>query len=323
MHDLIRTLKDATVRCREHGQDPLELIDATTQQLADFADRCIDNTASCMRDLVVRSISQLNGHHTHEIEITGIPTGFPELDRLIGGLLPRSLTVVAGRPGVGKTGFALTVARNAAVGSIVPVAFFSLDHSADQLSLRLLCREADITMQDVREHTLTQEQWQHDILEAATKLRNAALFIDDHRPVSLEELHYKARRLKQDHGIGLLIVDPLDGLDADAEADDRCIRNALSQLKLVAADLRIPVLAILSKDSGTDHPDTAVIDAQADLVMVLTDEEPKATTACGAHPHPGSPVQPETQLVIRTNRNGPTGTVSPLDSSARSPVDER
>lgn len=250
--------------------------------------------------------------HQHKGEVVGVPSGFSDLDKMTGGLHASDLIIVAGRPAVGKTSFVLTMAHTAAVKHKVPVAVFSLEMSVEQLVQRLLCSEASVDAHRLRSGYIDEYEW-HRISHAFGVLSEAQIFIDDTANITTLELRAKARRMKAEHNIQMLIVDYLQlmqgrGLDNRVQEVSEISRG----LKALARELDIPVVALsqLSRavESRQDHRpvlsdlrESGSIEQDADIVMFIHREElyKRDTERKNI-----------ADIIVAKHRNGPTGEVA-------------
>jgi len=245
-------------------------------------------------------------------EIRGVPTGFTDLDRLLGGLQPSDLIIIAGRPGMGKTGFVLSVAKNAAQKHMKHVAIFSLEMSNEQLAQRLIAQETGIDSQRLRmarfnEHELS------DLTKSITTLENIVIFLDDTPAITPIELRTKCRRLNMEHHLDLVIIDYLQLMSSDRRNDNRVQEVSLisRNLKILARELDVPVLAAaqLSRaiEQRTDkHPmlsdlrESGSLEQDADIVLFIyrPDLVEQDTTK-----------QNIAEIIVAKHRNGPVGNI--------------
>jgi replicative DNA helicase len=246
--------------------------------------------------------------------ITGVASGFPHLDEKTAGFQPSDLIILAARPAMGKTALALNIASHAAIQNGKRVGVFSLEMAHQQLFLRLLCAEAKIDAHRLRTGRIGKEQWQ-DIIRVYGPLSEAPIYIDDTPGVSIMEMRAKARRLKREHGLDLLIVDYLQLMRGNGRYDSRQqeISEISRSLKALAKELNVPVLALsqLSRApeqrSGDHRPqlsdlrESGAIEQDADVVMFLFREE--------LYKRDDPDLEGKAELIIGKQRNGPTGTV--------------
>jgi len=259
------------------------------------------------------TMEKIESFHDKESGITGVPTGFSELDNLLSGMQNSELLILAARPSMGKTALALNVARHAASKGNV-VGLFSLEMASYQLVMRMLCSEARVDSHKVRIGKLPENQWQI-LSRVAGKLAEEPIYIDDTPGLNIMELRSKARRLKVEQNISLLIVDYLQLLRGVGRVESRQIEIALisQALKNLAKELDIPVLALsqlsraVESRGGERRPllsdlrESGAIEQDADVVLFIY-----RPAAYGA-------VEPEleniAEIIIAKQRNGPTGTV--------------
>lgn len=251
--------------------------------------------------------------------VTGVPTGFRDLDRLTAGLHPGDLAIVAARPSMGKTSWVLNAAQNAAIDHNVPVAIFSLEMSKEQLVQRFLCAEGRVDAARLRVGRLSAEEMQR-LVRAAGLLNVAPIWIDDSPGSTVLEMRAKARRLKADEDIGLLVIDYLQLMSGGSHRDDSRTQevSAISRgLKALARELEIPVIALSQLSRApeqrqdkrpmlSDLRESGSIEQDADLVMFLFREEyylrPEEVEERG--------VAGKAELILAKHRNGPTGHIS-------------
>lgn len=249
--------------------------------------------------------------------ITGVPTGFADIDKMTSGLQKGDLVIVAARPSMGKTSWVLNVAQTAAIEHKVPVAMFSLEMGKEQLVQRLLCAEGRVDSQRLRRGQLTPDEYQR-LAAAAGHLNTAPLWIDDSPGATVLEMRAKARRLKSETDVGLLIIDYMQLMAGHGRSDSRVqeVSEISRGLKALARELEVPVVALsqLSRapEQRTDHRpqlsdlrESGSIEQDADVVMFLYREEYYA----GPVDKDGNSLEGKAELSISKQRNGPTGSV--------------
>ena len=252
--------------------------------------------------------------------ITGVPTGFPDLDRMTTGLQKGDLCIMAARPSMGKTSMALNVAANAAIANGIPVAVFSLEMSAQQLVTRLLCAEGRIDAQKLRRGRLSQEEHQR-LAAAAGHLNTAPIWIDDQPGTNVLEIRAKARRLQSDmrsdgKDLGLVVIDYMQLMSGTAHAESRVqeVSQISRGLKALARELEVPVIALSQLSRGpeqrtdkrpmlSDLRESGSIEQDADLVMFLYRPEYYAPA------EKQEELEGKAELIIGKQRNGPTGVI--------------
>ncbi|MCH7479725.1 MAG: replicative DNA helicase, partial [SAR324 cluster bacterium] len=239
-----------------------------------------------LKDLLDRNFAQLEAAQNRPDGLVGLPTGFRELDRMTNGLQPSDLIIVAARPSMGKTSFAMNVARQAAKQSKKPVVVFTLEMSAAQLAMRLLCCEARVDSHKLQQgNNLDENDWDN-LAAAAANLSEAALFIDESPELSPLGLKAIARRIQSEHGLGLIVVDYLQLMRSTRrrESREQEIAEISRGLKAVAKELNVPVLACAQLNRAlenrpnkrpilADLRESGTIEQEADLVMFIYRDE--------------------------------------------------
>ena len=250
--------------------------------------------------------------------ITGVPTGFSDLDRMTTGFQPGDLAIVAARPSMGKTSWVLNVAQTAAIEHGTTVAIFSLEMSKEQLVQRFLCAEGRVDAQKLRQGNLSPEEYQR-LAQAAGHLNTAPLWIDDSPGATVLEMRAKARRLKSETDLGMVVIDYMQLMSGSARAESRNQEvSAISRgLKALARELEVPVVALsqLSRapEQRADHRpqlsdlrESGSIEQDADLVMFLYRPE----YYFGPVDQDGASLEGKAELIVSKQRNGPTGVVN-------------
>ncbi|MBI2501451.1 MAG: replicative DNA helicase [Deltaproteobacteria bacterium] len=287
-----------------------EYLDQAEKEIFEIAQRRIRQSFFPLKELIKDNFKLIEQLYERRELITGVPTGYHELDRLTAGLQPSDLIVVAGRPSMGKTAFALCVAANAALQKKIPCAIFSLEMSKEQLVQRLLCMEGRIDATKLRGGFLTESDWPR-LTRAAGVLSEAPLFIDDTPAITVLEIRAKARRLQKEHGLGLVVVDYLQLIRGIGRLDnrEREISEISRSLKALAKELHIPVMALsqLNRMVESRKPpipiladlrESGAIEQDADVIMFLYREEvyDRETINKGV-----------AEVIIGKQRNGPVG----------------
>jgi replicative DNA helicase len=262
----------------------------------------------------LQTIKTLEELHGRRGTVTGVPTGFDEFDQKTCGLQPSDLIIIGGRPSMGKTAFALNIARNAAVDHEIPVGIFSLEMSKEQLGMRMLCSEGGIDTHNVRRGFFADRDWAV-LTRAAGTISEAPIFVDDTPALSVLELRAKARRLKRDQNLGLVIVDYLQLMRGSrslgTEYREQEISEISRSLKALAKELNVPVMALSQlnrrveerhdkRPQLSDLRESGAIEQDADLIAFIYRDEVY---------HAESPDQGVAEIIIGKQRNGPTGTV--------------
>ena len=265
-------------------------------------------------DVLVETFENIEALYQSDGEVTGIPTGFDSLDRMTAGFQRNDLIIVAARPSVGKTAFALNIAQNVATKSDRKVAIFSLEMGADQLVQRMLCAEGNINAQVLRTGELDEEDWRK-VMVASGSLSNAGIYIDDTPGVRVNEIRAKCRRLQQEHGLDMVVIDYLQlimGSGKPGENRQQEVSEISRSLKGLARELEIPVIALsqLSRSVEqrqdkrpmlSDLRESGSIEQDADIVSFLYREDYYEDDVADK--------ENIIEIIIAKQRNGPTGTV--------------
>lgn len=314
---LLRSIIEACTRIAsqgyEEGAESESLLDEAERMLLSLGERRQSRSYRSIRELLVETLEKIEQLYQRKGSVTGLPTGFTELDRITSGLQPSDLILLAARPSMGKTSLGLNIAQNVAVKSGVPVGIFSLEMSGDQVVQRLLCSEALVDQQRLRTGFLQEDDWPR-LLKAATRLAEAPIFIDDTPAITLLELRSKARRLKLEHGIGLLVVDYLQLIQSGRRMENRVqeISEISRQLKSLARELDVPVLALsqlsraVEQRGGDRRPllsdlrESGSLEQDSDVVMFIYRDD---------YYNEDSEEKGVADIIIAKQRNGPVGTV--------------
>lgn len=266
-----------------------------------------------IKDVLVRTYDNIETIANRVGDVTGIPTGFAELDRMTAGFQRNDLIIVGARPSVGKTAFALNIAQNVATKAQENVAIFSLEMGAEQLVMRMLCAEGNINAQNLRTGSLTDEDW-GKLTMAMGSLSNSGIFIDDTPGVKIGELRSKCRRLKQEHGLGMILIDYLQLILGDGRSGENRqqeVSEISRSLKALARELEVPVIALSQLSRGveqrqdkrpmmSDIRESGSIEQDADIVAFLYRDD---------YYDKESENKDIIEIIIAKQRNGPVGTV--------------
>lgn len=313
---LLRSLISAATRIAgkgyEGGEEVEKLVGEAEQMLLELSSRKSTVIFSSISEILVEIFKIIEDRYRNKGKISGVQTGFTDLDRLCCGLQPGDLVIVAGRPAMGKTSLGLTIAHNAALRGNVPVAVFSLEMSRAQLVQRILCAEAMVDQQKVRSGNLEQADWGR-LTEAAAKLARAPLYINDSAGLTVHQLRANARRLKKEKGLELVVIDYLQLLSGSARPESRQqeISEISRSLKGLAKDLEVPVIALAQLSRAveqrqdkrpimSDLRESGSLEQDADVVMFIYREE---------YYKPDTEKRGIAEIVVAKQRNGPTGTV--------------
>ncbi len=314
---MLRNLIASTTSILSEAYDAQEevgdLLDKAERMIFEITSNKVEGGFVELKKIIPHSIEIIDSLYQKKANITGLATGFDDFDRLTAGLHPADLIVIAGRPSMGKSAFATCVAEHVGIVLKQPLAMFSLEMSKESLAQRMLCSHARVDASKVRTGFLSQSDWPH-LVNAAGKLSEAPIFIDDSSNLSALELRGKARRLKSQHDIKLIIVDYLQLLESSAyrsEGRQQEISDISRSLKALAKELNLPVIAISQlsrKPEGRDDKrpqladlrESGAIEQDADLVVLLFREEFYT---------PSDENRGVAELIIAKQRNGPTDTV--------------
>jgi replicative DNA helicase len=313
---LINASNNVISRCLEATDDPETLIDLAQSQVFEIAEQKVKSGFLGVRDIVKSSFGTIDVLFDRGQRVTGVETGFVDLDNLTSGLQPGELIVLASRPALGKTALALNVAAHAARnGSVVGV--FSLEMSKESVLIRLLCSEARIDSHKLRTGFSSREDW-NKMTQALGRLAEAPLFIDDTPALSIMQIRAKARRLKAEKGLDLIIVDYLQLVTGHGRFENRTqeVSFISRSLKSIAKELHVPVLALSQLSRApeqrpgqrpqlSDLRESGSIEQDADVVIFIFREKRTAEEAEAEMDRQGV----ETRLIIGKQRNGPTGEV--------------
>lgn len=313
--ELIRVSTETIRDAYEDTTDVFDLLDKTEQGLFGITEQNLSGGSLGMSTLVNMAMKQLEEMSGKEAGLTGVPTGFTNLDRLTSGWQPSDLIVIAARPGMGKTSFTMAVARNAAIDFGKGVAFFSLEMSSLQLVNRLISMETEIASEKLRQGRLEDYEWQQ-LHAQVEKLSNVPLYIDDTPGISVFELRAKCRRLKMQHDIQMVIIDYLQLMTAGGDHKGGNREQEISlisrSLKALAKEISVPVIALsqlsraVETRGGAKRPqlsdlrESGAIEQDADIVAfiyrpeyydILEDEE-------------GNSVKGTGEIIVAKHRNG-------------------
>ena len=292
--------------------DMEEFLDSTEQKILGVSDFRINASFHKVSDIVQDSIRIVEKLYDQKEPVTGVPSGLAKLDKLTAGFQPSDLIIVAARPSMGKTALVLGWSQFVGIYHRKPVAFFSLEMSKEQLVLRMLCSESRINNSNVRTGSLTERDFAR-IVDGASRISEADIFIDDTPAITITELRAKARRLHRDHELGIIIVDYLQLLRSPAYSHSREqeISDISRSLKALAKELNVPVVALSqlnrSVESRTDKRpmmsdlrESGAIEQDADLIMFIYRDEVY---------NKESPDKGVAEIIIAKQRTGPTGAV--------------
>lgn len=320
--ELIRISSDIIKDAYEETSDVLELLDRAERNLFAIAESNIRRKYEDMHSLISKAIKEVEIASKQESGVTGVPSGFTELDRVTAGWQKSDLIIVAARPGMGKTAFTLSLAKNAAVKFNKPVAFFSLEMSSIQLVNRMISSETEISTEKLRKGELADYEWQQLNMKV-TPLTNAPIYIDDTPALSVFELRAKCRRLASEKKISLIIIDYLQlmtgGGDNKNGNREQEISHISRSLKSIAKELSVPIIALsqlsraVESRAGqskrpqlSDLRESGAIEQDADMVMFIYRPEYYGLTET----EDNLPTANLAEIIVAKNRNGALKTVN-------------
>lgn len=300
-----------------------DILDQTEKKIFGVSRKYLKNAFVPLDNLLTQAFDRIDELHKYSGKLRGLPTGFSDLDSLLAGLQKSDLIILAARPSVGKTSFALDIARQAAIRSKEGVAIFSLEMSKEQLVDRLICAQANVNLWKMRTGNLSDKEQDNDfarIGEAMGKLSEAPIYIDDSGTLSIMEIRAKARRLQMEKGLGLIVIDYLQLMEGRGKYGDNRVQEIAEisrGLKAIARELNIPILALaqLSRAVEMTHPaipklshlrDSGSIEQDADIVMFIY----RKAADRGYNPN-DLPMDEryKAEIHIAKHRNGPTGKI--------------
>ncbi|MCL2616491.1 MAG: replicative DNA helicase [Defluviitaleaceae bacterium] len=309
---LIKASNEMSSLCYRADQPVSQILEAAQKNIFDIAQNVNSTAFTPMQDILETTLAQIEQVYLSGGRTSGVESGFNDLDYMTTGFKPSDLILIAARPSMGKTAFALNIAQHVGVKKNVPVAIFSLEMSKEQLAARLLCAQANIDSNKLRSGDLRDDEWVR-IIEALEPLRKAPIYIDDASGVSPIDVRSKCRRLKLEKGLGLVIVDYLQLMTGGGKTESRQqeISEISRSLKGIAKDVDVPVIALsqlsrapeLRKDHRpilSDLRESGAIEQDADIVTFLYRDEKYDEF---------SEDKGIAEVIIAKQRNGPTGTV--------------
>ncbi|PIX21773.1 MAG: replicative DNA helicase, partial [Deltaproteobacteria bacterium CG_4_8_14_3_um_filter_45_9] len=314
LRKLIQTSTDIITQSYEDRGDVEGFLDEAERAIFEISEKRVKPSFYSIREIVKESFATIERLFKKKELVTGVPSGFKELDRMTAGFQPSDLIIIAGRPSMGKTAFCLNVAQYAAIENKIPVAIFSLEMSKEQLVIRMLCSEAHVEGTRLRTGFLNESDWPK-LTIAAGNLSEAPIYIDDTAALSVLELRAKARRLKSDHGLGMVILDYLQLMKGRARVESRQqeISEISRSLKALSKELNIPVIAVSQLSRKTeertgnrpqlsDLRESGAIEQDADLILFLYRDEIYNRSE-------DNPNRGKAEVIIGKQRNGPIGKI--------------
>lgn len=312
---LVQTATQIAAEVYEDRREADEMVDHAERLIFEIADKRTNTAFSPLKDVVKDTFKMIQYLYDKKEAITGVPSGFKDLDELTSGFQTSDLIIIGGRPGMGKTAFALNIAQHIAINVKEPVAIFSLEMSKEQLAMRMLCAESGVDSAAVRKGFIHKQDWSR-LTNAAGRLAEAPIFIDDASAITVLELRAKARRLKMERGgIGLVIVDYLQLMRSwgNFERREQEISEISRSLKALAKELKVPVIALSQlnravetrgggKPTLADLRESGAIEQDADVIIFLYRDAEHGKY----DPHKKNIIKVD----IAKQRNGPTGIIT-------------
>jgi replicative DNA helicase len=311
---LIQTSTEIAARCYEEQDDIDSLVDEAEQTIFEISRAKSSQDFQPLSKIIPESFKKIEKLAEKKELITGVPTGYEDIDRMTSGLQSSDLIILAGRPSMGKTALAMNIVQNAAIFNKVPVAVFSLEMSKEQLGMRMLCSVSRVDSQDLRTGFIRDPDWPK-LARATGILSEAPIFIDDTPAMSVLEMRAKSRRLKAEHNIGLVVVDYLQLMRgrSNAERREQEISEISRSLKAMAKELDLPVIALSQLNRSlesrpnkrpqlSDLRESGAIEQDADLICFLYRDEVYNKSE-------DNPKRGMAEVIVGKQRNGPTGTI--------------
>lgn len=314
LRNLISTSTDILTKSYEQSAEVDDILDEAEHAIFEISQNKIRRSFYPLKEIIKDSFRTIERLYERKELITGVPTGFEKFDELTSGLQRSDLIIIAGRPSMGKTAFALNIARYAAVESNTPVAIFSLEMSKEQIAMRLLSSTAKVDSQRIRKGFLGELDWPK-LTDAAGMLSEAPIYIDDTPAITVLEMKAKSRRLKAEHGLGLIIIDYLQLMRGVGYKDSREqeISEISRSLKALAKELNVPVIALSQlnrkvedrtnrRPQMADLRESGAIEQDADVIAFIYRDEVYNKSE-------DNPKKGIAEIIIAKQRNGPTATV--------------
>jgi replicative DNA helicase len=311
LRGLLMSANEIATKVYEDNFDAEDLVDYAERSIFKISDKRVKASFVSLKEVIKDSFEMIEHLYDKKETVTGVPSGFRDLDDLTTGFQKGDLIIVGGRPSMGKTAFALNIAQHVGLELKEPVAIFSLEMAREQLAIRMLCAEAMVNSNSIRKGFIKKEDW-HKLTSAASNLTGAPIFIDDSSGITVLELRAKARRLKIEHGLSLIVVDYLQLMRGKGsfERREQEISDISRSLKALAKELSVPVIAVSQLNRSVeqrrppkpilaDLRESGAIEQDADVILFLYRDEVYNKEAKRGH----------SEIIIAKQRNGPTGTV--------------
>ncbi|WP_163527896.1 replicative DNA helicase [Halobacillus ihumii] len=313
LRGLIRTATDIVTSGFAEEENIEDVLNSAEKDILEVSSRKNSGAFKSIKDVLIDVYDNIEMLHNNDGNVTGIPTGYRDLDQITSGFQRNDLIIIAARPSMGKTAFALNIAQNVAVHTEENVAIFSLEMGADQLVSRMLCAEGNIDAQRLRTGRMESDDW-NKLTMAMGSLSNAGIYIDDTPGIRVSEIRSKCRRLKQEHGLGMILIDYLQLIQGSANSKENRqqeVSEISRSLKGLARELNVPLIALSQLSRGvesrqdkrpmmSDLRESGSIEQDADIVGFLYRDD---------YYDQESENQNIIEIIISKQRNGPVGNV--------------
>ena len=313
---VLRRLVDASIKIAQLGYqgtgDVTDIVDAAEQAVYEVSEGRTSDDYKPLSVLIEPTIDEMEAIASRS-GMSGVPTGFAELDELTNGFHPGQMIIVAARPAVGKSTLALDFCRAAAIKNRLATAYFSLEMSQTEIVMRLLSAEAQVALNHIRNGKMTDDDWQR-VVAKTTQVSEAPLFIDDSPNLTMMEIRAKARRLRQRHDLRLVVIDYMQLMSSGKKVESRQLEVSefSRQIKLLAKELQIPVIALSQLNRGpeqrtdkkpmlSDLRESGSLEQDADMVLLLHRDDMYDRDSSRAG---------EADFIVAKHRNGPTATIT-------------
>lgn len=311
LRSLVQSAAQITAMVYESAFDADEMVDNAEKMIFDIAEKKTKTAFAPMKSVIKDTVKMIETLYEKKEAITGAPSGFRDLDELTSGFQPGDLIIVGGRPGMGKTAFALNIAQHVATELREPVAIFSLEMAKEQLVMRMLCAECKVNSSKVRKGYVSKDEWLR-LTKASAVLADAPIFIDDSSALTVLDVRAKARRLKREKGsLALVVIDYLQLMRSrgNFERREQEISDISRSLKALAKELHVPVIALSQLNRAVEHRggdkrptladlrESGAIEQDADVIIFLYKEDKKAQ---------GQTKDNKIVVDVAKQRNGPT-----------------
>jgi len=315
LRGLIKATREIQQDAYAHNDEAQNILDKAEQRVFAVTDKRVRKTIVPLRDLLKSAVKHIEDLSKHQGQVTGVPSGFPDIDKMTNGFQGGELVIIGGRPSMGKSAFAVNIAENAAVMYKVPVAIFSLEMSEFQLVHRMFASQSEVPLHRLRNGGLHKEDWPR-LISAAGVLSGAPIWIDDSPAPTVLEIRAKCRRLKAENNLGMVLIDYLQMIKPFGRAENRVqeISQITRALKGLSKELNVPVVALsqlsrgVEQRSGSDKRpqlsdlrESGSVEQDADVVMFVFREEYYNRTDVS--------LKGKGTIILAKQRNGPTGDV--------------